>query len=76
VAHSAPDRALDVRIRHHGRSLRGHLVLTGHATGQVVLEDVAEAVAPGQTAALYDEGRLVAAGTIAHAHAGRKRTEE
>jgi len=65
-----------VRIRHHGRPLRGHLVLTGHATGQVVLEDVAEAVAPGQTAALYDEGRLVAAGTIAHAHAGRKRTEE
>ena len=76
VAHSAPDHALDVRIRHHGRPLRGHLVLTGHATGQVVLEDVAEAVAPGQTAALYDEGRLVAAGTIAHAHAGRKRTEE
>jgi len=76
VAHSAPDHALDVRIRHHGRPLRGHLLLTGDATGQVVLEDVAEAVAPGQTAALYDEGRLVAAGTIAHADAGRKHTEE
>ena len=76
VVHAAPDRALDVRIRHHGRPLRGHLLVTGDATGEVVLEDVAEAVAPGQTAALYDEGRLVAAGTITRAHPGRVGTED
>ena len=70
VAHDVPDRALDVRIRHHGRPLRGHLLVTGDGTGEVVLEDVAEAVAPGQTAALYDEGRLVAAGTIARTTSG------
>lgn len=76
VVHAAPDRALDVRIRHHGRPLRGHLLVTGDATGEVVLEDVAEAVAPGQTAALYDEGRLVAAGTITRAHPGRVGMED
>lgn len=70
IAHEVPDHALDVRIRHHGRPLRGHLRMTGDATGEVVLEDAAEAVAPGQTAALYDEGRLVAAGTIVRAGSG------
>ena len=70
TAHEVPDRALDVRIRHHGRPLRGRLRVTGDGTGEVVLEDAAEAVAPGQTAALYDEGRLVAAGTIARAGSG------
>ena len=76
VAHEVPAHALDVRIRHHGQSLRGRIVHTGDGTGRVVLEDAAEAVAPGQTAALYDEGRLVAAGTIARAPARVDRTEE
>jgi tRNA-specific 2-thiouridylase len=76
VVHDMPDRALDVRIRHHGRPLRGRLVLTGGGSGEVVLEDAAEAVAPGQTAALYDGGRLVAAGRIAGAPASGNRTEE
>lgn len=76
VVHASPSRALDVRIRHHGRPIRGHLLITGDATGEVVLEDVAEAVAPGQTAALYDEGRLVAAGTITRAHPARVGTED
>ena len=70
IAHEVPDRALDVRIRHHGRPLRGHLRMTGDGTGEVVLEDAAEAVAPGQTAALYDEGRLVAVGTIVRTGSG------
>ncbi|MFM9018129.1 MAG: tRNA methyl transferase PRC-barrel domain-containing protein [Actinomycetota bacterium] len=70
ITREVPDRALDVRIRHHGRPLRGHLLVTGDGTGEVVLEDAAEAVAPGQTAALYDEGRLVAAGTIARTRSG------
>jgi len=70
ITREVPDRALDVRIRHHGRPLRGHLLVTGDGTGEVVLEDAAEAVAPGQTAALYDEGRLVAAGTIARTGSG------
>ena len=76
VVHELPDRALDVRIRHHGQPLRGRMLITGAGTGRVVLEDVAEAVAPGQTAALYDEGRLVAAGRIARAPAQGNRTEE
>jgi tRNA U34 2-thiouridine synthase MnmA/TrmU len=33
----------------------------------VELDDPADGVAPGQTAALYRDGRLVAAGTIAAA---------
>ena len=76
VIHSTPDRTLDVRIRHHGRPLRGRIVMTGAHSGEVVLEDVAEAVAPGQTAALYDEGRLVAAGRITRAPARENSTEE
>lgn len=76
IAREAPEHTLDVRIRHHGRPLRGRLRMTGDATGEVVLEDVAEAVAPGQAAVLYDEGRLVAAGTIARASAGHDGTEE
>lgn len=76
IVHEVPDRALEVRIRHHGRPLRGHLVITGEDTGEVVLEGVAEAVAPGQTAALYDGGRLVAAGTIVRAYAGRDSMED
>jgi tRNA-specific 2-thiouridylase len=76
VVYQSTPSALDVRIRHHGRPLRGRLLMTGDATGEVVLEDAAEAVAPGQTAALYDGGRLVAAGTIIRAHAGRVTTED
>ena len=76
VVHSTPDCTLDVRIRHHGRPLRGRIVMTGAHSGEVVLEDVAEAVAPGQTAALYDEGRLVAAGRITRAPARENSTEE
>ena len=76
VAHDIPDRTLDVRIRHHGQPFRGRLVLTGDGSGEVVLEGAAEAVAPGQTAALYDGDRLVAAGRIAGAPAPGNRTED
>ena len=76
IAHDVPDHALEVRIRHHGRPLRGRLLVMGDATGTVVLEDAAEAVAPGQTAALYDRGRLVAAGTIVRAGPGRHSMED
>jgi tRNA-specific 2-thiouridylase len=60
------ERPLDVRVRYRGRSLRGR----AHRRGErlhVDLMDVADGVAPGQTAALYRDGRLVAAGTIAGA---------
>lgn len=76
VAHDVPDRTLDVRIRHHGQPFRGRIVLTGDGRGEVVLEEAAEAVAPGQTAALYDGDRLVAAGRIAGAPAPGNRTED
>ncbi len=76
VVHEIPDRTLDVRIRHHGQPLRGRIVHRDGESAEVLLEDAAEAVAPGQTAALYDGDRLVAAGTIARASARGNRTEE
>ncbi len=76
VVHEVTDHTLDVRIRHHGQALRGRIVHTGGESADVLLEDAAEAVAPGQTVALYDGDRLVAAGTITHASAWGNRTEE
>ncbi len=76
VVHEVTDHTLDVRIRHHGQALRGRIVHTGGESADVLLEDAAEAVAPGQTVALYDGDRLVAAGTITRASAWGNRTEE
>ncbi len=76
LIHGTPTGTLDVRIRHHGQSIRGRIRMTGAHSGEVVLEGTAEAVAPGQTAALYDEGRIVAAGTIVRALARDEITEE
>lgn len=58
------DDALEVRVRYRGRPLRGRAVADGSRL-RVELIDPADGVAPGQTAALYRDGRLVAAGTIA-----------
>jgi len=55
---------LEVRVRYRGRPLRGRASAAGSGL-RVDLIDAADAVAPGQTAALYRDGRLVAAGTIA-----------
>ena len=54
---------LEVRVRYRGRALRGqaHPVADGL---RVTLLDPADGVAPGQTAALYRDGRLVGAGVI------------
>jgi tRNA-uridine 2-sulfurtransferase len=60
------DEPLDVRVRYRGRPLHGRAAVTG-AGLSVALDDPADGVAPGQTAALYRDGRLVAAGTIAAA---------
>ncbi len=57
------DDALEVRVRYGGGALRGRARPTG-AGLSVELVDPAAGVAPGQTAALYRDGRLVAAGTI------------
>ncbi len=76
VVHEITDRTLDVRIRHHGQPLRGRIVHRDGESAEVLFEDAAEAVAPGQTAALYDGDRLVAAGTITRASARGNRTEE
>jgi tRNA-specific 2-thiouridylase len=54
---------LEVRLRYRGRALRGRADLSDGRVG-VELADPADGVAPGQTAALYRDGRLVAAGTI------------
>ncbi len=68
VSHDAiePGRPFEVRVRYRGRALRGRSVVPADdATLLVELEDPADGVAPGQTAVLYQDGRLVAAGTIA-----------
>jgi tRNA-specific 2-thiouridylase len=59
------DGPLEVRVRYRGRALRGRLEATGPGAARVSLLDPADGVAPGQTAALYRDGRMVAAGTIA-----------
>ncbi len=61
------DEPLDVRLRYRGRSLRGRVEGVGDAV-RIHLDDAADGVAPGQTAAVYRGGRLVAAGTIAASH--------
>lgn len=62
----AGDGDLEVRVRYRGRALRGRV--RPDADGAVVdLETPADGVAPGQTAALYRDGRLVGAGVIAGA---------
>lgn len=60
------DMPVEVRVRYRGRALRGRVARDGE-TLRVDLLDVADGVAPGQIAALYRNGSLVAAGTIARA---------
>ncbi|MEQ9093973.1 MAG: tRNA 2-thiouridine(34) synthase MnmA [Miltoncostaeaceae bacterium] len=60
------DGTLDVRVRYRGPVLRGRARASGQRI-HVDLLDAADGVAPGQTAALYRDGRLVAAGTIVEA---------
>jgi tRNA-specific 2-thiouridylase len=62
---------LEVRVRYRGRPLRGRASAEG-AGLRVDLIDPADGVAPGQTAALYRDGRLVAAGTIASPHTAER----
>ncbi len=54
---------LEVRVRYRGRALRGQARPTAHGL-RVTLDDPADGVAPGQTAALYRDGRLIGAGII------------
>jgi len=54
---------LEVRLRYRGRPLEGRVQGAGGRV-RIDLSDAADGVAPGQTAALYRDGRLVAAGTI------------
>lgn len=63
VAGELGDGPLEVRVRHRGRALRGRAAASADGL-RVMLDDPADGVAPGQTAALYRDGRLVAAGTI------------
>ncbi len=57
------ETALEVRVRYGGGALRGRARPSSSGLS-VELVDPASGVAPGQTAALYRDGRLVAAGTI------------
>ena len=67
VVHTSVAGELEVRVRYRGRGLRGRVSGTEGTALTVALSDPADGVAPGQTAALYREGRLVAAGTIVEA---------
>ena len=53
-----------MRVRYRGRALPGR-VRAGASGLRVSLDEAADGVAAGQTAALYRDHRLVAAGTIA-----------
>jgi tRNA-specific 2-thiouridylase len=64
AVHDAIDGPLEVRVRHRGRTIRGWARPRGGRAIAVRLEEDADGVAPGQTAALYRDGRLVAAGII------------
>ena len=67
-AHAAidPERPFEVRVRYRGRPLAGRAAVPGEGDALLVaLAEPADAVAPGQTAVLHQDGRLVAAGTIA-----------
>jgi tRNA-specific 2-thiouridylase len=70
VVHEELDPAgapLELRVRYRGGALSGRAALGPDGALQVALREPARglAAAPGQTAALYRDGRLVAAGTIA-----------
>jgi tRNA-uridine 2-sulfurtransferase len=58
---------VEVRLRYRGRALAARVSRPPNGQSDLVLEltDPADGVAPGQTAALYRDGSLVAAGTIA-----------
>ncbi|MEZ5080093.1 MAG: tRNA 2-thiouridine(34) synthase MnmA [Thermoleophilia bacterium] len=61
-----PTRPFEVRVRYRGAALRGASVVPADdETLQVNLDEPADGAAPGQTATIYQDGRLVAAGTIA-----------
>ncbi len=58
------DGPLEVRLRYRGRPLAGTVRASG-GRARIDLAESADGAAPGQTAALYRDGRLVGAGTIA-----------
>ena len=60
-------------MRHRGRALPARVRADGDGGLAVALGEPADGVAPGQTAALYRDGRLVAAGTIAVPGSARQR---
>ena len=68
VTHDALDvtEPFEVRVRYRGRPLAGLAVVPAPDEGIVIdLAEPAPGVAPGQTATVYQSGRLVLAGTIA-----------
>jgi tRNA-specific 2-thiouridylase len=68
VTHDALDLAepFEVRVRYRGRPLPGRAIVPTDGSGVIIdLAEPAPGVAPGQTASVYQAGRLVLAGTIA-----------
>jgi len=71
VAHDVLDldAPFEVRVRYRGEALPGRAVVPIDESGVLVdLAAPAAGVAPGQTATIYQAGRLVLAGTIAVSH--------
>jgi tRNA-specific 2-thiouridylase len=71
IAHDVLDLAepFEVRVRYRGQPLSGRAVVPIDETSVMVdLAEPAPGVAPGQTATIYQNGRLVLAGTIAGSH--------
>jgi len=71
VAHDVLDLGapFEVRVRYRGRPIPGRAVVPIDEAGvRIELAEPADGVAPGQTATIYQFGRLVLAGTIAVSH--------
>ncbi len=64
TVHDAIDGPLEIRVRYRGRPLAGTVSESGDGALRVRLDEPADGVAPGQTAAAYRDGRLVATGRV------------
>lgn len=64
TVHDDIEGPLEIRVRYRGRPLAGTVAPAGPDALRVELDEPADGVAPGQTAAAYRDGRLVATGRV------------
>lgn len=72
IVHDDTSGPLEIRVRYRGRPLLGEILSEGDGEMEVLLDEAADGVAPGQTAAAYRDGRLVATGRVAASDRGKE----